>query len=173
VRTSKSGFVPYARIRSDQSNGPLRQSEIPIQHALSLPLPTRRFGPGFALFASPALREPGKPTVQSPPDRWWVVDAKTGHLTLYARVASVPFCEEPFPTLTLPIPTATVTELRESSRRLNGLMDPISVAFFAGEPAPAEMVGDLKGILTTMLPTPLLQQHRALAQDFFRWMEWA
>lgn len=173
MRSSNSGFVTYARIRSDQSNGPLRQSEIPIQHALSLPLPTRRFGSGFASFASPALREPGKPTVQSPPDRWWVVDASSAHLTLYARVASVPFCEEQFSTLTLPIPTATVAQLREGSRRLNSLMDPISATFFWGEPPPAGPLDELKGILTSMLPEPLLRQHRALAQDFFRWMEWA
>jgi len=171
VRTTTSDFVPYARIRSDQSSGTLRQSEIPIQFALSLPLPTRRFGAGFASFASPALREPGRLTVQSPPDRWWVVDAVTGHLTLFARVAAVPFCDEPFPTLTLPAPTATMAELRESSRRLNSLMDPVGAAFFAGEPAPAELVDELKKLLATLLAEPLLQQHRALARDFFAWME--
>ena len=171
MRKAPSGFVPYGRIRNEQNSGTLRQSEVPIQHALSLPVPTRRFGPGFASFASPALWEPGKPTVQSPPDRWWTVDAATGHLTLFAKVAALPFCEEQFPTVTLPLPTATVAELRECSRSLNGLMDPVSAAFFAGEPPPTESIGELQRILTTILAEPLQKQHRALAQDFFEWME--
>ena len=72
-------LLTYSEARKRQRNHCLRQSEIPVEHAISLPLPTKRWGkPSYAYFASPSLRSPGHPVEQGAPDRWWVTDAHGG-----------------------------------------------------------------------------------------------
>jgi len=76
--------MSYLELRKRQRVYYLYQYEVPEEHFVSLPLPTRRGGePTYACFASPALRRPGKPLELDPPDRWWLIDASTGHLLIY------------------------------------------------------------------------------------------
>ena len=63
---------------------------VPIEHAVSLPMPTMRWSsPVFAVFAGPALRRPGRPLELHPPDRWWAVDAESGDLVAYALTSHI------------------------------------------------------------------------------------
>src|SRR5437764_15393128 len=92
---TETKWLSYSDIRQKQRNSSLRQAEIPVEHAVSLPIPTLRFGsPVYAGFASPALRQPEQPMRQGAPDRWWAVDARSGHLALYALATVVPIAPD-------------------------------------------------------------------------------
>ena len=60
---TQPAYINYGEIRQRQRTHVLRQTEVPVDHAVSLPLPTLRWGrPAYACFASPAIRRPGQPS---------------------------------------------------------------------------------------------------------------
>jgi hypothetical protein len=148
-------------------------SEIPVEHAVSLPIPTNRWGgPGYAFFASPALRRPGQPVRQDAPDRWWVVSARGGGGIVYALWKAVPFAEgDGWGGVTLPAVASTIAELKQALARIGGLMDTLAPAFFAGEAGDAGARESLSRELASFIPGLLMPQYRALASDFFEWIE--
>src|SRR5215470_12331995 len=94
MKTMQVHLLSFSQIRERQKTHPLRQSEVPVEHAVSLPLPTKRWGePAYAFFASPAFRIPGKPVEQGPPDRWWAVKAHGGAIMIYALWSVVRYTE--------------------------------------------------------------------------------
>jgi len=166
-------ILSFTEARKLQHSSSLRQSEIPIEHAISLPMPTNRWGePGYALFASPALRRPGQPVEQGGPDRWWVVSANGGNLIVYARSIAVRFSgTESWPSVTMPPVNRSIDEMRQALREIDEVMDALAPAFFAGEKGDAQLRGELASLLGSHLPEPLVPQYRELAPDFFAWLE--
>src|SRR5215471_18837736 len=90
--TETKRWIKSRELGRHHSLDALRTTDIPVGYLLSLPLPTRRCGrPGYALFASATSRRPGEPRQQQAPDRWFVIDAVTGHLLIYALTTVLPF----------------------------------------------------------------------------------
>jgi hypothetical protein len=166
-------WLTYAELLRRQSVHALRESDIPPDYAFSLGLPTRRWlGPGFAFFASPAIRRPGEPIVQKPADRWWVLDARTGHLIVYALNGAVPFHEGPgWEEVHLPPTSASLEEQRASHTRVASILDRLIPFFFRGAAIPQEERQTLRQALAGVIPGPLMPQYRALVPDFFAWLE--
>jgi hypothetical protein len=166
-------LLSYGEVRSRQRTHALRQTEVPVEHAVSLPLPTRRWaGPGFAFFAAPALRAPDRPPVHGAPDRWWVVDARGGGLLVYALFAAVPFASSvAWGESELPPEARSLGELRQSLQQIEMQMDAVATDFFAGRPGDPAARRALAEALKVYLPALLQPQYRALAPDFFSWLE--
>jgi hypothetical protein len=173
MTTGEKQLLSYSEARSRQRTHPLRQTEIPVEHAVSLPLPTRRWvGPGYAFFAAPSTRVPERPPVQGAPDRWWVVDAHGGRLILYALCAAVPFAPgTTWGDSDLPPVTRSLDELRGALQQIGVWMDAAAPEFFAGRPGDPALRLTLAEALKAHLPPPLQPQYRALAADFFAWLE--
>jgi hypothetical protein len=166
-------LMSYAELRERQKSHVLIRSEVPLEHAVSLPLPTLAWGePAFAYFASPALRRPDEPMQQGAPDRWWVVGAYGGRGLVYALAKAVPFpLGAQFETVTLPRISISRDELRQSLKAVESALDSLAPRFFAHEPGDAAERKQLGAMLTELLPKPLQPQYRALAPDFFSWLE--
>lgn len=150
----------------------LRQAEIPVEHVVSLPLPTRRWGrPAYAFFASPAVRLPGQPLEQGAPDRWACLEAQGGQILVYARSAIVPFAgEREWPTVTVPPVSGSLAALKARLASIESLAEALIPAFFAGESGAPDARQALLQELTGHIAAPLLPQHEALAPDFFSWL---
>lgn len=166
-------WLSYRELLRRQSIHAMRESEVPSEHAISLGLPTRRWlRPGYAFFASPAVRRPGTPPRQHPPDRWWVLDARTGHLIVYALAVAIPFTDAAgWEVVTLPDLSLDVYEQRDRHARLAELMDRVAPSFFRGE---SGSVDDRKGLadaLAALIPGSLTPQYRALVPEFFSWLD--
>ena len=166
-------LMSYLELRESQKSQALIRSEVPVEHAVSLPLPTIRWGePSYAYFAAAALRRPTEPMRQSAPDRWWVVAAHGGRLMVYALTKSIPFPSDgAFEAVTLPQITISRQELRESLKTMEAKLDSLTPRFFAGEPGDPMERRSLGSMLAELLPKPLQPQYRALAPDFFEWLE--
>lgn len=166
-------YLSYKEIRKRQRTDELSQSEIPTEHEVSLPLPTKRWlGPAYAFFASPALRRPGQPMEQGAPDRWWVVDAHGGRLIVYALWEAVAYAKEVnWSSVTLPPVTGNIAEQQEKIAALELLIDTLVPAFFANEAGDASTRKALIEALHAYIPEPLLPQYSALTPDFFAWLE--
>lgn len=165
-------ILSYSEIRKRQRTHMLRQMEVPTEHTVSLPLPTRRWGaPAYACFASPALRRPGTPAVQGAPDRWWVVDARNGHLVVFALWTAVPFAPgAQWDSATLPPPTGGIGEVKSLVETIELLMEALAPAFFTDQPGDAEAMQALAQALRAHVPEPLWPQYQALVPDFFAWL---
>lgn len=155
-----------------RQRGQLQHQEVPIGHAVSLPMPTLRWGqPAYASFASPAHRVPGQPISQDVPDRWWIIDAANGHLMLYALTKVQSFSNhQEWTTQTLPNVTRTMAELNQAMLRLRDLMTEQIPLFFAGEPGDPLARQEMGKLLPVFIAGPLLAQYRALTPDFFQWL---
>ncbi len=165
-------ILPYSEIRERMRAHPLRQVEIPVEHAVSLAMPTRRFGaPGYAYFASPTTRRVGEPVRQSPPDRWWVLSAQTGRLLIYSLVEVQPFAEPEWAACQLPPVLLSVAELRQALENIEQLLDQVVPGFFAGRAGDRATLRALSDLLAVHLPVPMLPQYKALAADFFAWLD--
>jgi hypothetical protein len=165
-------YLSYQTMVSRQRTGALRQSEIPTEHAVSVALPTKRWGdPAYAYFASPALRTPAQPMRQGAPDRWWLIDAHSGRLIIYALWKIFPFAQGvDWPTVALPEVTLDISALEEKMQTLSLLIDVLAPAFFADKPEDRATKQALVELLTVILPAPLLPQYHALTPDFFSWL---
>jgi len=163
-------FLGYDRIRKEFAQHPVRRAELPIGYETSLPLPTKRFGrPAYAGFAGPAEVAPGGPLWLGAPDRWWAIDAAEPRLVLYALTRTVPFSAiDPAAEVLIPVPGRTYEQAEEDLAVLTELMTPAAEAFF-GPGAPPEP--DLAAVLRSVLPEPALDWYRALAPDFFAWLD--
>ena len=160
-------------MRKNQRVHLLRQTEIPVEHAISLPLPTKRLpDPGYVFFASPAIRRPKEPMEQGAPDRWWIVDAHNGQLMIYVLWEVMPFTRGgSWTTQTLPARIQTLEEQQAALESIESLIDTLTVAFFTNEAGEQATCKALLEALETFLPAPLLPQYRTFASDFFAWLE--
>ena len=166
-------MLNYSEARKRYDNSIFRKTQIPVEHAVSLPMPTKRLGiPGYAYFASPALRLPGEPVEQDPPDRWWIMDADSGLILIFAQWKVMPFTTDVNWTGgSLPPVSANIDELRQVITDIENKMDVLAPAFFEDMPGNSKTRKDLAQTLTKYIPEPLLPQYCALAPDFFAWLE--
>jgi hypothetical protein len=166
--------LAYPRIRAAIGEHPLRTGEIPVEHEMSLPLPTRRWGlPGFAVFAGAAVRRPRQPLRLSAPDRWLLVDAARARLIAYNLTSAVPFATAP---LEGPVEVApsgrTLAEVREDQKALGELIGDLAPVFLAGSAAAGDARRTaLLHTLDAVLPAATRPWYEALTPDFFAWLK--
>lgn len=165
--------VSYRVIRQSFTAHHLRVHEVPVEHAVSLPVPTRRWTlSGYAAFAGPARRVPGESLQLGLPDRWWLIDARSGDLLAYNRTECLPFAAGlGTGWVTLPTPHRSIAALQEDQRVLDNLMEAAAPDFFAGGTGAPDTRADLAAALAACAGAPVLPWYRALAPDFFRWLE--
>jgi hypothetical protein len=173
MRNTQIRWLSLTEIRERLKTHSLLRAEVPIEHYISIPLPTKRWaGPAYACFASPASRRPGQPVVQGAPDRWWVMSAHGGSLIIYALWDVFPYAEVAgWTTVTLPPVTRSIAEQQQDMASIELLMNTLAPAFFGGESSDTRTRKALLEALAAHLPEPLLPQYRALAPDFFAWLE--
>jgi hypothetical protein len=173
MNTALIRLLTFTEVRDRMRNHPLRVSEVPVEHAVSLPLPTKRWmEPCYAFFASPALRRPGQPVEQGAPDRWWAMSAHGGRIIIYALAKALPLADEAnWETVTLPLMSLTIEELKQVLKHIEELLNELAPSFFAGEAGNTQTRKALAAALLDHLPQPLVPQYRALAPDFFAWLE--
>ncbi|MBO0790701.1 MAG: hypothetical protein J2P36_07100 [Ktedonobacteraceae bacterium] len=165
-------LLPYQTIRRFERTPMLFTEVVPVEYAVSLPLPTRRWSrPAYAAFASPARYHPGHPALQAPPDRWWIVDARSGNLILLAYWEILPFAAITWENLTLPSVTRSIEQQQEDLARLEICMDQLAPAFLSEQTPQKRVRQETRHLLHLMLPERLLPQYRALTPDFFSWLE--
>lgn len=173
MNESQAHWISLTQARERMRTHPLRLAEVPVEHSVSLPMPTRKWGgPAYAFFAAAAVRRPDRPVEQGVPDRWWVVDALGGRIVVYALTSAVPFAESKnWTAITLPPIEQSVAELRQGQAEVEEVLNGLVPLFFAGDTAPkGERAGALARLFA-LLPAPLHPQYRALAPDFFAWLE--
>ena len=166
-------WLSLTEIRKRWSVHGMRRSDIPVEHYLSLPLPTTRWGePGYTSFASPALRRPGQPPQIGTPDRWWALSAQGGGLLIYALWRVLPYAEEvQWTSVTLPPVARTVPEQQQELEVLEDLLNGLAPPFFTGEAGEGAVRRAAADLLKAHVPAPLLPWYRALTPDFFTWLE--
>lgn len=166
-------LLSYHQARNWQRSNPVRMAEVPVEHAVSLPIPTLRWGgPGYAQFANPASRRPERPVQLGKPDCWWVFDAGDGRLRLYARTSSIDFATgHAFASVDLPAVARTMGELRELHSDLESAMETVIDDFFAGRPGDPQSRKRTADLLTSIVPQPLVCVYTSLAPDFFSWLQ--
>jgi hypothetical protein len=166
--------MTYATARTEFARQGVRGTDVPMEHSLSLPVPTRRWTrPGFAGFACPVNRVPRQPLRLGPPDRWWAIQAHRPRLLVYGLTAALPFADTAFETVTVDRGDRSLARLAEDLRQLDELMDRVVEPFLAGEPAAATeatLRADLLGVFTANVTEAVLPRYTALAPDFFTWL---
>lgn len=162
----------YGEARTLFGTHPIRVSEIPVEYAISLPVPTLRCGaPGYAGFAGAARRAPDTTGQLRPPDRWWVLSAERRALLTYSLTVAVPFTDDlPAEVAVLPPVARSVAEIQEDLRLLDSLMDRAAGEFFAETPADVGLATDLIAVLTALVSKVVMDWYRRLAPDFFGWL---
>jgi hypothetical protein len=167
-------LLSYADARVALGRHPLRSRDVPVEHELSLPVPSTRWGgPAYAVFAGAATRRPGTPKQLAVPDRWWAVDARSGALIAYSATAAVPFTDAdlggPTSVASSGQPVRTVLNKQEL---LGELMDQVVPGFLdPALPLAAHLIGDLRNLWRELTPEGAAGWYRALAPDFFGWLE--
>jgi hypothetical protein len=151
---------------------PLRQSEIPTEHVVSLPLPTLRWGEAaYVYFAGPAERRSGEPSRHGPPDRWWAFRGRGGQVLFYALSRIFSLAPAGWAAAS-PAPAAeSVIKLQQMVRDIEQMMNVVVPDFFEGAPGDALVREALAGVMTRFLGPPLLEFYAALAPDFFGWLQ--
>jgi hypothetical protein len=166
-------YLTLAEVMERQKTHWLRRAEVPIEHYVSLPLPTSRWSePGFASYGAPALRRRGESTSVSPPDRWMVYAASSGRLVVYALCAAVPYAQElPAEPATVPAPQGGIAQIKEQLAEIEELAERLTPRFFAGQPGDAGQRRQFAALLRSYQPGRLGEWQRALNSDFFDWLD--
>jgi hypothetical protein len=165
-------LLTYSDVLVRMRAGFLRASEIPVEHLVSLPMPTRRTSePGFAFFACPTSSRFVTPLQHGPPDRWWVMGAANGKLEIYALARVVPLATNvSLARITMPEEARSLAQIREDADSIERQMNALAPRFFAGEPGESAERGALLQALTAHLKEPMLPAYTAVAPDFFAWL---
>lgn len=165
-------LVPYLQVRKEFLDHPVRHTEVPVEHAISLPVPTLRWSlPGYAGFAGPATRTPGQPLRLGIPDRWWALHAEHRGLIGYGLTAALPFAALGADPVLVDRSGRSVADAHEDLQLLDELMDQAAASFLASSAADGALRNDLLEALTTNVTDPVLPWYRAFAPDFFSWLE--
>jgi len=172
---SQTKWKTYADARADEG---IARSQVAIGHHISFPVPTRRWGrPVWAVFCAPSSARPGVSTVGLP-DRWWALDAATGALAAYAFEDIVPVLAAAAGSvahengiITLKGGGRSLAEVKSALARLENALGLVSEFFFDGRSAPASSRAEALAALKDTISPELMPFYRALASDFFAWLE--
>jgi hypothetical protein len=169
----KSDFLSYSEIQRRWHTHYLRQYEIPIEHFVSLPLPTKRLGsPGYIGFAAPAVRHPQTPLKVASPDRWWIISATSGRLMLYALQTACSFApDQEWQIVQIDTPQLSVAEREAGLSTLVNFLDALAIDFFTATHSNNSTRKACLEVLKTYIGSSLLPRFRALTPDFFTWLE--
>jgi len=170
-------YKTYSDARALSGEGIVR-SQVAIGHHVSFPLPTRRFGrPAWAQFSAPSAARPGVSTVGLP-DRWWALDAERGSLAAYAFEDIVPMVKRAADSaphtngvITLKGGGRSLDEVKRALARLEHSLGQVTELFFDGRSAPASNRAEALAALKDTISPELMPFYRALAPDFFAWLE--
>ncbi len=173
MKTVQPQWLNYTAILQRQRTHAIRLSEIPVEHVVSLPIPTKRWvESGYAFFASPARRISGQPLLQSSPDRWCVFSAIGGAIIIYCLWNAHPFASVTnFENCEMLSTNRTISQLKTTLNTIEELMNTLALNFFAGEPGDPQTRKALAETMKDYFTTSLLNQYQALAPDFFQWLE--
>ena len=162
--------LSYSDISQRERAHPLLMAEVPDEYDVSLPLPSWRWGvAAYACFAGPAVRRPRQPKEVGAPDRWWLLDARTARLVLYAYCRVMPFAPDAhWDRVTLPPETRSLASVKELAATVERLMNEAAPVFLAGGPPPASTA--LAEALRAYVPGLLWSRYQALTPDFFAWL---
>jgi len=166
-------FLNYEQILDKFRRGAVKQETIPVEHEISLVLPTHRFGtPAYAGFASAALRRPGLPVTQGAPDRWFGLDAKNGTCLLFARTSIHSFAPSylVFDTVEVTRTGMSFEEGRAARSELTEALNTLSpqfLSFEAGDPLERHKALEM---LQKLVSRELWPRYNALVGDFFEWL---
>ncbi len=168
-----SRLMTYTELRGNERVTTLRRLEIPNEHAVSLPLPTKRWGePAYAFFASPARRRPRQPMEQAPPDMWWAISAVDARLLIYAASSILPYAkDEGWKRVTLPRDTRTLDQAKNDISVIERSIDDLAPAFFEGDRGSESVRHTLIQALVQHVPDLLMPQYLTLVPDFFEWLK--
>ena len=162
--------LTLAELRGRFRLHPLRLSEIPVEHELSFPLPTLRFGiPAFAWFACLAKRPADAPPEYAPPDRWWALEAAAGRVLIYARTGIHAFGTLSPDTVRVPLPPRTMAEQKAAINVLEQRVTRAAEAFFDGR-FDDNVRSECRAAIATTLPAAFEPWYRALVPDFRTWL---
>jgi hypothetical protein len=166
-------YRAYEESWSTIANHPVRESSVPTEGDISLPMPTLRWGvPVYAVFAGPAIMMPPEPVELGTPVYWWALDARRLKLLAFAQTEVVPFADNLTPSrVTISKPAGSIAEADDDQDRLANLMDAAVPAFFTGEPGDPSLRATLLTELTTVHLYEAEPWYRALAPDWFAWLE--
>jgi hypothetical protein len=164
--------APYRELRRDFADRAVRRAEVPVEHAVSLPVPTLRWSvASFAGFAGPALRVPRQPLRLAPPDRWWAIDARSCRLVAYGLTSALPFGASGGSELVVADRSGrSVADVEDDLRRLDELMDRAAGPFLNGAAGDPLARRDLVEVFALNVTDAVLPWYRALAPDFFGWL---
>lgn len=164
-------WLSYQRVRQQMQR--IRSIEVPVEFAVSLPMPTLRWGTAaFAHFAAPAIREPEGPTTQASPDRWWMIDARNAHLIVYALCDVVAFATNTkFDRAIIHSEGVTIEHIRERHQQLDQAMNDVVPQFFAGQAGAQDSRRHVAALLVAVIPQSLMPIYRSLTPDFFNWLD--
>ena len=172
AQTIPPNYVSYGQLRKEFLNHPVRHAEVPVEHSISLPLPTLRWSvPAYAGFASPAVRAPNQPLRLGTPDRWWALHAQYRSLIGYGLTTAVPFAVLSPGEVLVDRAKRSLSGVREDLRLLDELMDQAASLFLAGSAADASLRSDLLEAVVANVTESVMPWHRALVPDFFSWLE--
>jgi hypothetical protein len=165
-------LLGYAQARKAFAEHAVHRAEVPVEHMISLPMPTAWWGPpGYAGFACATRRRPGEPQTVAGPDRWWLLGARRGELIAYALTSALPFGGPPATErVTLSPVTRPVAAILEDLRVIDETMERAAGPFFAGEPGDAALRADLGEMIRAQVPPEILGWCRELTPDFFSWL---
>jgi hypothetical protein len=169
----KSNYKSYESIRASESVLVWRQSEIPVEYSISLPLPIIYENlPGYIYFAAPASRLVSPTSTDilvtiGPVDRWWVVSSIDGLLLFYKRLEVQP---------NLPIIQLSkeednqLVELVKKMNEFEMIIDGIATDYFNQTSLHDKDRLVLWNILQSLIPAPLLPRYQEYASGFISWL---
>ena len=164
-------YLSYEEVYEMRNDRRVLCDELPIESIVSLPLPTLRWNqPLFASFASTISGNAQNALTQSEPTIWWLIGARGGQLMLFTSYRFYPFAPQAhWETVTFRLmPTEALEDVWSSIVRY---IDRLAPLFFADQPGPPDMRKDLLKHLEAYIHPLILPQYRALAPDFFAWLE--
>lgn len=173
VEIMTTNLLSYSRMLKRVRTHVLLQSEVPVCHAISLPIPTFRSGTaGYAQFASPLQQNASDAPLQGVPDRWWVLSATSARLISYSLYEVNPFAASiAFEPVAVPPPFAGLEECKQLLQSVQDFADVCVPDFFQRERGNKATRLRLGELLRQQVSRGLESQYRALAPDFFDWLD--
>jgi len=172
IGEEENARLSFSAIQRAWERHPLRIAVVPLERWISLPMPTMHYGrPAYVFFSASNPSPLAERKRIGPPDRWWVLAADHAEPMLFALCSVLPLGgREWSPTPLGEDSERTLEQIEVGYAQLQRAMDVVSVAFLSGGEASESSKCEVLTQLRSQLPESILEQHRAAAPDFFRWL---